>query len=39
MQNAKYKKFILRVSSSRDVKAEKKMKNAKLFFCGFRAFD
>jgi len=34
LQNAKCKKFFLRVSSWRDVKAEKKwkMKNAKLFF-------
>ena len=41
LQNAKCKKFFLRVSGWRDVKAEKKwkMKNAKLFFCRFHAFD
>ena len=41
LQNAKCKKFFLRVSSWRDVKAAKKwkMKNAKLFFCRFHAFD
>jgi len=35
MQNAKCKKFVLRVSTCRDVKTEKKMKNAKSFFAGF----
>ncbi len=37
MQNARCKKFVLRVSSWRDVKDEKrrKKKNAKLFFAGF----
>jgi len=41
LQNAKCKKFFLRVSSWRDLKAAKKwkMKNAKLFFCRFHAFD